>query len=170
MYQKILKCGVENLWKFIIKSHFYFIPEFEPTIALNVSQMLPESDLRLCGSAKEKNAISGKNGKLKNPPRPPNAFILYRHIGILHEEPVELAQRNILNMGITCDGLKKETSSPAREEGNLHPVLPQFTIAQSPSTCFFLVGDIESGYKIHISESSTLKVQRQYHLPIHSVS
>ncbi|CAG8610173.1 18530_t:CDS:2, partial [Acaulospora morrowiae] len=50
----------------------------EPIMAPNASRMLPESDLRLCGSAKEKNAISGKNGKIKKPPRPPNAFLLYR--------------------------------------------------------------------------------------------
>ncbi|CAG8718401.1 479_t:CDS:1, partial [Acaulospora morrowiae] len=85
--------------------------------APNVSRMLPDSDVRLpsfalpCGvasSAKKENAINGKNGKIKKPPRPPNAFILYRRA----KQPSIVA----LHHGISNNDVSKEIGRMWHEE------------------------------------------------------
>src|SRR5205814_1283634 len=77
--------------------------------APNVSRMLPDTDVRLpsfalpCGVAgpsKKDLAPNGKIPKVKKPPRPPNAFILYRRA----KQPTIVAQ----HQGITNNEVSKE--------------------------------------------------------------
>ncbi|CAG8485531.1 13357_t:CDS:2 [Racocetra fulgida] len=84
--------------------------------APNVSRMLPDSDVRLpsfalpCGVAgsKKDNSANGKNGKIKKPPRPPNAFILYRRA----KQPQIVAQ----HQGISNNDVSKEIGRMWHEE------------------------------------------------------
>ncbi|CAG8517907.1 6451_t:CDS:1 [Acaulospora colombiana] len=85
--------------------------------APNVSRMLPDTDVRLpsfalpCGvasSAKKEGSINGKNGKVKKPPRPPNAFILYRRA----KQPTIVA----LHHGISNNEVSKEIGRMWHEE------------------------------------------------------
>ncbi|CAG8439210.1 7430_t:CDS:1 [Ambispora leptoticha] len=121
------------------KGTLYFIPEgFEPVLVpndaqaqsvtnllqsskqvsapLNVSRMLPDTDVRLpslalpCGVAgpqAKPNANNGKS-KVKKPPRPPNAFILYRRA----KQPGIVAK----NQGITNNEVSKEIGRMWHEE------------------------------------------------------
>ncbi|CAG8458425.1 1641_t:CDS:2 [Diversispora eburnea] len=119
------------------KGHFYFIPEgFEPVLVPNDSQaetvanllensrpvstvpnvprMLPDTDICLpsfalpCGVNGQKKDNSSKNGKNKKPPRPPNAFILYRRL----KQPSIVAS----HQGITNNEVSKEIGKMWHEE------------------------------------------------------
>ncbi|CAI2169462.1 13370_t:CDS:2 [Funneliformis geosporum] len=77
--------------------------------APNVSRMLPDTDVRLpsfalpcgvSGPSKKETAPNGKIPKVKKPPRPPNAFILYRRA----KQPTIVAQ----HQGITNNEVSKE--------------------------------------------------------------
>ncbi|CAG8549366.1 2054_t:CDS:2 [Gigaspora margarita] len=84
--------------------------------APNVSRMLPDSDVRLpsfalpCGVAgsKTERSANGKNSKVKKPPRPPNAFILYRRA----KQPQIVAQ----HQGISNNDVSKEIGRMWHEE------------------------------------------------------
>jgi len=85
--------------------------------APNVSRMLPDTDVRLpsfalpCGVAgptKKEVAPNGKIPKVKKPPRPPNAFILYRRA----KQPTIVAQ----HQGITNNEVSKEIGKMWHEE------------------------------------------------------
>jgi len=85
--------------------------------APNVSRMLPDTDVRLpsfalpCGVAgptKKDVAPNGKIPKVKKPPRPPNAFILYRRA----KQPTIVA----LHQGITNNEVSKEIGKMWHEE------------------------------------------------------
>jgi hypothetical protein len=85
--------------------------------APNVSRMLPDTDVRLpsfalpCGVAgptKKDVAPNGKIPKVKKPPRPPNAFILYRRA----KQPTIVAQ----HQGITNNEVSKEIGRMWHEE------------------------------------------------------
>jgi hypothetical protein len=121
------------------KGTLYFIPEgFEPVLVpndaqaqsvtnllqsskqvsapLNVSRMLPDTDVRLpslalpCGVAGPQAKPNTNNGKskVKKPPRPPNAFILYRRA----KQPAIVAK----NQGITNNEVSKEIGRMWHEE------------------------------------------------------
>nr|CAG8583972.1 6696_t:CDS:2 [Entrophospora candida] len=104
------------------KGHFYFIPEgFEPVLVPNdtkaqtvtnllestkpvsavpnVSRMLPDTDVRLPSYALP---------CAKKPPRPPNAFILYRRA----KQPAIVAK----NVGISNNDVSKEIGKMWHEE------------------------------------------------------
>ncbi|CAG8590740.1 9778_t:CDS:2, partial [Funneliformis mosseae] len=77
--------------------------------APNVSRMLPDTDVRLpsfalpcgvSGPSKKESTPNGKIPKVKKPPRPPNAFILYRRA----KQPTIVAQ----HQGITNNEVSKE--------------------------------------------------------------
>lgn len=85
--------------------------------APNVSRMLPDTDVRLpsyalpcgvAGPAKKDVAPNGKIPKVKKPPRPPNAFILYRRA----KQPTIVAQ----HQGITNNEVSKEIGKMWHEE------------------------------------------------------
>nr|ANQ32460.1 MATA-HMG [Rhizophagus irregularis] len=85
--------------------------------APNVSRMLPDTDVRLpsyalpcgvAGPAKKDVAPNGKIPKVKKPPRPPNAFILYRRA----KQPTIVAQ----HQGITNNEVYKEIGKMWHEE------------------------------------------------------
>jgi len=85
--------------------------------APNVSRMLPDTDVRLpsfalpCGvngPTKKEVAPNGKIPKVKKPPRPPNAFILYRRA----KQPTIVAQ----HQGITNNEVSKEIGRMWHEE------------------------------------------------------
>src|SRR6266498_3513651 len=85
--------------------------------APNVSRMLPDTDVRLpsfalpcgvSGPTKKETAPNGKVPKVKKPPRPPNAFILYRRA----KQPIIVA----LHQGITNNEVSKEIGKMWHEE------------------------------------------------------
>jgi hypothetical protein len=85
--------------------------------APNVSRMLPDTDVRLpsfalpcgvAGPAKKEITPNGKIPKVKKPPRPPNAFILYRRA----KQPTIVAQ----HQGITNNEVSKEIGRMWHEE------------------------------------------------------
>jgi hypothetical protein len=83
---------------------------------LNVPRMLPDTDVRLptlalpCGVTGPQSKGNSANGKskVKKPPRPPNAFILYRRA----KQPAIVAK----NAGITNNEVSKEIGRMWHEE------------------------------------------------------
>ncbi|CAG8563712.1 865_t:CDS:1 [Paraglomus occultum] len=83
---------------------------------LNVPRMLPDTDVRLptlalpCGVTGPQSKGNSPNGKskVKKPPRPPNAFILYRRA----KQPAIVAK----NAGITNNEVSKEIGRMWHEE------------------------------------------------------